>query len=79
MTVEYTTVYIFGLVLVVAWPIGIPAFLFFNMYSKKDKLLAGDPETLRMFKFVTGYYTPSCWYWEVVEFSRKLCLAGAYN
>ena len=51
--------------LVLLWSIGMPAGLFFAMYKRRAKILAGDESTLRTFAFVLGDYKPSHWYWEV--------------
>lgn len=62
--------------LVLIWPVGLPVVLFWSMYKKKDRIVAGDEETLQTFDFVLGDYVPERWYWECVELSRKLVLSG---
>jgi hypothetical protein len=62
--------------LVVAWPIGLPAMLFFVMYRARNKIKQDDPDTIMQFAFVIGDYKKDYYYWEVVELSRKLMLSG---
>eukprot|EP01051_Picozoa_sp_SAG22_P013865 SAG22_NODE_1610_length_4002_cov_2.012298_1_plen_530_part_00 len=76
LTVEYISLNSFVLVLVFAWPIGVPTFLALTMWQAQDKIARKDPETMKMFDFVIGTYKDEAWYWEVVEFGRKLILAG---
>jgi hypothetical protein len=64
------------LALVLLWPIGMPAALFWSMYRVRDKIKAGDKDTLEIFGFVLGDYNTQHWYWEVIELARKLVLAG---
>eukprot|EP01046_Picozoa_sp_COSAG06_P031452 COSAG06_NODE_3065_length_5901_cov_5.700965_2_plen_1264_part_00 len=68
--------YVRQLLLVVIWPIGLPAMLFLWMYHAKDLILAEDEDTLQKFDFVLGDYKRGFWFWEVVELSRKLILSG---
>jgi hypothetical protein len=62
--------------LVLLWPIGLPAGLFFAMYRVRGKIQDDDEDTICVFDFVLGDYKKDCWYWEVVELCRKLILAG---
>ena len=63
-------------ILVIAWPIGMPALLFLMMYRARDKIAAGNEDTLQEFNFVLGDYDAKHWYWECVELGRKLILSG---
>ena len=72
----YTVLYISLLLLMVLWPIGVPAVLFWQMRGSKDLILAEDPDALQKFDFVLGDYKITHWYWEVVELGRKLLLTG---
>jgi hypothetical protein len=76
ITVEYAAISSFASLCVLAWPIGMPALLFFFMWRARPKIFAGDEDTLKLFDFVIGDYTAQCWYWELVELGRKLVLAG---
>ena len=63
-------------VLVLLWPIGLPAVLFFSMRRVLPLIKAGDEDTLKFWDFALGDYSTDHWYWEVVELSRKLIMAG---
>jgi hypothetical protein len=65
-----------GGVLVLLWPVGLPALLFTAMYRVRAKIHDDDEDTLLIFAFVLGDYDTAHWYWEVVELGRKLILAG---
>ena len=41
------------------WPIGVPAFIFFEMHKSRDLILAEDEDTLQKFDFIMGDYKPS--------------------
>ena len=62
--------------LVLLWPIGLPATLFFAMYRNRQKILEEDEDTIQVYDFVLGDYNKEHWYWEVVELGRKLILGG---
>jgi hypothetical protein len=57
--------YLGGGALVLLWPVGLPAGLFYAMHKHRAKILIGDEATLRTFAFVLGDYKPTHWYWEV--------------
>ena len=38
------------------WPIGLPAFLFFGMYRKLDKIKSNDEDTMAEYSFVLDDY-----------------------
>jgi predicted outer membrane repeat protein len=54
-----------GNLLVLIWPIGLPACLFFFMYKVRHKIMADDEDTVRQFEFVLDDYNKEHWYWEV--------------
>ena len=56
-----------GNFLVLLWPIGLPACLFFFMHKARHKIMADDEDTVRHFDFVLGDYNKEHWYWEVNE------------
>ena len=45
----YTVLYMVLLLLMLLWPIGVPAFLFWQMYKEESLILAGDADTLQKF------------------------------
>jgi hypothetical protein len=73
---EYMLVLAVCSLLTAVWAIGIPAVLFYEMYKVREFIEQGDPDTLQKFEFVLGDYDQAHWYWEVVELTRKLVLAG---
>ena len=62
--------------LVLLWPIGLPAALFFAMYGNRQSIMEEDEDTIQAYDFVLGDYNKEHWYWEVVELGRKLILGG---
>ena len=72
----YMLLRLFLIVLLLLWPIGVPAILYWQMSQEKEKILAEDPDTLQKFQFALGDYKTTHWYWEIVELSRKLMLTG---
>ena len=62
--------------LLLLWPIGVPATLYYQMHKQRDQILAEDPDTLAKFEFAIGDYKMSHYYWEVVELGRKLIMTG---
>ena len=54
-----------GSFLVLLWPIGLPACLFFFMYKARHKIMTDDEDTVRQFEFVLGDYNKEHWYREV--------------
>jgi hypothetical protein len=62
--------------LLIIWPIGLPAVLYLWMIRSKPDILSEDPDTLQKFDFVLADYRTDRWYWEVVELGRKLVLSG---
>jgi hypothetical protein len=73
LTMAYTALYVCCLVLVFLWPVGVPTALFFGLRAQVSK---HDQSELTMFSSVVDPYTAHCWYWELVEFARKLLLSG---
>ena len=72
----YAFRWILGMMLVILWPIGIPAVLFAAMFQARPQILAEDEDAINLFGSVIGDYKPEYWYWEVVELLRKLLLSG---
>jgi hypothetical protein len=63
-------------ILVILWPIGLPAFLFYRMKKQLHLIRKEDEDTLRFWDFALGDYDIDHWYWECVELSRKMIMAG---
>jgi len=51
---EYTALAAVCFALVLIWPIGLPAGLFWSMWKEKDDILNEDEDTLQKFSFVLG-------------------------
>jgi hypothetical protein len=88
---SFATVSVFGLIGVLLVPIGIPLTFYLKMRAKVQelggqpneseaggaKLVADDADDgSDHFAFLCQDYKPSAWYWETVQYSRKLCLNG---
>ena len=73
---EYTSLWYFASTLVIVWPIGVPVVLFFMMFRARKAIVAEDEDALILWDFVLSDYHTTHWYWEIVELSRKLILAG---
>lgn len=76
MTAEYSTLTMASSLLVALWPVGIPVMLFTQMYRARKLIREQDEETLQQYSFVIGDYKAEFWWWESIELSRKLVLAG---
>ena len=73
---EYTVVVMACSLLVLLWPIGLPTLLLYSLYNARTSIMEEDPDALRKFNFILGDYDKEHWYWEIIEFWRKLLLAG---
>ena len=49
---EYDFLRFACLVLTLLWPIGVPGFLFYNMYKARKQIMEEDKDTLQKFDFV---------------------------
>ena len=61
-------------VLMVCWPFGLPAIVAYTFYTKAELIRAKDEDTMMMLDNMVHDYRDDRFYWEVVEFSRKLIL-----
>ena len=75
-TAEYLSLCTLAMVLVCAWPLGVPAMLSALMWKNRSEIHTGDEDTLKLYGPVINAYTDKQWYWELVELGRKLALAG---
>ena len=67
---HYSIILSVASVLVLLWPIGVPAMLFYQLYKHKQLIQAEDEDTLKEFSFIIDDYKPEFYYWEVI---------GAFN
>ena len=49
---EYNFLRVTCFALMLLWPIGVPVFLFYNMYKARKEILEEDKDTLQKFDFV---------------------------
>ena len=49
---DYDFLFIACLALTLLWPIGVPGFLFYNMYKARKEIMEEDKDTLQKFDFV---------------------------
>jgi len=73
---EYNVLVWVGFFLVLAWPIGVPAALLYQLNKHKHLIAEKDEDTMKEFDFIIGDYKPELFFWEVVELTRKLILSG---
>jgi hypothetical protein len=87
-TAEHTLYRVYAGVMVIIYPLGIPALYAWLLWSKRHKLSSNnessvcvvnryDENELRPTRFLWKSYTPNMYYWEVVECMRRLLLTGA--
>ena len=59
----YTFLYIICLVLILLWPLGVPAGLMSGMYRVRGAILEGDEKIVQKFDFVLTDYKTAYWHW----------------
>lgn len=77
-TVWHERYKIFAAFMVIVFPIGIPAFVGWWIYRNRKSLNASNRQTiayLKPFSSIWGTYKPSRYYYEVVEYCRRLTLS----
>ena len=85
---KYEFGYIWAIVSIFVYPVGVPLFYFYELYcarqdimSRNDSLLSVEEEDeraarLNPLRLLFEFYAPSLWYWEVVETLYRLLLTG---
>ena len=68
----YTALVLFGTVLVVLWPFGLPLFLLYKLWDAREDILAEDKHVIAQYDFVLADYKTEFFYWCVD--SQSLCL-----
>ena len=96
MTVDYSvscssSKYEFGLIWavlsVLLYPVGIPLYYFYVLYSAKSDIMNRNDSTseivsaerasrLQPIRLLFEFYRPELWYWEVIETAHRLLLTG---
>ena len=72
---DYTALLLSCCALVIVWPLGLPATLFFSMWRERKLIQEGDRDTLQKFDFALGDYKLTHWYWEVVSLLSLITLS----
>jgi hypothetical protein len=78
----------YAAIMIIIYPLGIPALYAWLLWSNKHKLSSKNDASVRMLnrhrdvslrptRFLWRTYTPQMYYWEVVECMRRLLLTGA--
>lgn len=79
-TKTYTAYRTYASIMVCVYPIGIPAFFGWWLVRNRQELEGLHRETrshLQPFSSLWIAYKPSCYYYEVVEYGRRIVLTGA--
>ena len=59
----YSSLRLFAFVLLVVWPLGLPALLFFMLWKARAGIIAEDEDITAQFDFVLGDYKTEYYYW----------------
>jgi hypothetical protein len=87
-THEHNMYKAYAAVMIIIYPLGIPALYTWLLWSNKHKLGSKNDASVRMLnrhrdvslrptRFLWKTYTPQMYYWEVIECMRRLLLTGA--
>jgi hypothetical protein len=87
-TSTHTLYRVYASVMVIIYPLGIPALYAYLLWNNRHKLSSKNEASVRMLnrnkdvslrstRFLWKSYTPNMYYWEVVECIRRLLLTGA--
>ncbi|ETW36891.1 hypothetical protein PFTANZ_02473 [Plasmodium falciparum Tanzania (2000708)] len=69
---DYSKFFFLGLTGTIIWSLGIPLFSFYILYINRHNLFN---ENVRIrYGFLHNGYVPNKWYWEIIVFSRKICV-----
>jgi hypothetical protein len=75
----YTTLVIFGVIGVLAYPIAVPVLTMYVLYNNRAGLVDRESPTFNRYSFLVADYTPRFWYWECIEMLRKVMLTGVIS
>ena len=67
---------VFQLKMVVLWPIGLPTWCFYLLFSNRDELRKEGSLVREELSPLVENYKLDCWYWESLELMRKVFLTG---
>lgn len=82
-SLKYQFGFIWALICVLIYPVGIPVYYFYLLYSAKNdiscrsnKMSADSLNHIKPIELLYESYEPDLWYWEVVETVHRLMLTG---
>ena len=67
---------VFATIMVVLWPIGLPTWCFYLLFSNRDELRKEGSLVREELSPLVENYKLDCWYWESLELMRKVFLTG---
>lgn len=85
---KYQFGYVWAIVSVFVYPVGIPLYYFYVLYTTRHEIKSRNEITKTVFereerkdrlnplRFLFEYYEPRFWYWEVVDTLNRLFLTG---
>ncbi|CAN0394727.1 unnamed protein product, partial [Ectocarpus fasciculatus] len=85
---KYQFGFVWAIVSIFVYPVGIPAFYFYELYSARHLIMSRNDHSefssdsdaksalLKPLHFLFEFYNPQFWYWEVVETLHRLLLTG---
>ena len=87
---RYKTGQNFAIFMIFVYPIGVPAFYFYQLYRRRFAIMYREvvsnkestidlSSDLMVYEFLFRYYTPAYWYFEVVETARRLILTAVIS
>ena len=79
-TKTYTTYQTYAILMVCVYPVGIPACFTWWLVRNRRQLESVERQSmsdLQSYRFLWGAYRPACYYYEVVECTRRIVLTAA--
>ena len=85
---KYQFGFVWAIVSIFVYPVGIPAFYFYELYSARHDIESRNDDThssveagarearLKPLRFLFEFYDPKYWYWEILETLYRLLLTG---
>jgi hypothetical protein len=85
---KYHLGFLWAIVCIVIYPVGIPSLYFYLLYNSRADIAARDyplddpideaarARRLSPLSFLFESYRPSLWYWEIIETAQRLLLTG---
>jgi hypothetical protein len=73
---EYTTMMGIAVIMVLVYPVGIPATIVVTLLNERSQLVVEGSEMRDYMDPLVGVYRVDCYYWEALEMTRKVVLTG---